>query len=42
LRDDQACRTQLAAKARTRVQREFSSERMLRETKSVYDEVSRR
>jgi glycosyltransferase involved in cell wall biosynthesis len=37
LRDDADLRSQLGAKARTRVQREFSAERMLRETKAVYD-----
>jgi glycosyltransferase involved in cell wall biosynthesis len=39
LRDDAALRSQLGAKARSRVQRDFSAERMLRETKAVYDSL---
>jgi glycosyltransferase involved in cell wall biosynthesis len=39
LRDDAALRSQLGATARSRVQRDFSAERMLRETKAVYDSL---
>jgi glycosyltransferase involved in cell wall biosynthesis len=42
LRDDSAYRSQLSTKARSRVLQQFSAERMLRETKVVYDEVLRR